>query len=339
HYGKTEILKAANEGAVALVVAACGGHIDVVRLLLDIGCDPDEKERQRHHHSFTALHAACEGGHLDMVSMLVDAGADPNLRASGNTVLHFAVRTRNIPLIDILVAADKFNVDQADDVGRTALHCSIWFKFSHAVDILLDAGANVNKTDRDGWTPLRQAIYQGAIDIVSSIIKARPSVVSHVLNDQSTYLHTACRLGRPCCSKLLIENGASLEKKDRTGQTPLDHAVTGRRHAVETVKVLLSDDVYPADLVDQADIDGNTPIHTAVAVQNLDVLKLLVPKSSNMMLRNDRGDTAFALACCTSQPDIVKHLVDDCLTRCEGRDVKEHLYNLYFGNPEEQEND
>ena len=64
-------------GSPALVLAAQGGHADIVRLLLARGASPDTASQGR---GETALTAAVCGGHLEVVSVLVAAGADVDRR-------------------------------------------------------------------------------------------------------------------------------------------------------------------------------------------------------------------------------------------------------------------
>jgi hypothetical protein len=59
-----------------LIMAASGGHTDVVRLLLAKGADVNAKK----YRGQTALMEAAENGHTDIVKILLDKGADVNVR-------------------------------------------------------------------------------------------------------------------------------------------------------------------------------------------------------------------------------------------------------------------
>ena len=64
-----------------LMCAAAGGHLEVVRLLLDAGADVSaatEAHKQDGGGGSQALHFALLGNHLAAAEALLDTGADPN---------------------------------------------------------------------------------------------------------------------------------------------------------------------------------------------------------------------------------------------------------------------
>jgi ankyrin repeat protein len=60
---------------VALALAAQHGHVEVVRLLLDAGEDPDRFNPKGNHGHSTPLHQAAGAGHEPVVRLLVERGA------------------------------------------------------------------------------------------------------------------------------------------------------------------------------------------------------------------------------------------------------------------------
>jgi ankyrin repeat protein len=71
----------------ALHKASSGGHVSLVKLLIDKGATVNVKDK----HSGTPLHRACEQGHLDVVRTLLQHGADATGRNSGaKNALHIA---------------------------------------------------------------------------------------------------------------------------------------------------------------------------------------------------------------------------------------------------------
>jgi len=65
---------------IALALAAQHGHLDVVRLLLDAGEDPNRYNPDGFHSHSTPLHQAVCSGHTDVVKLLVEKGARLDIR-------------------------------------------------------------------------------------------------------------------------------------------------------------------------------------------------------------------------------------------------------------------
>lgn len=64
-----------NQRHLAMVSAAMFGHVEIVRLLLEAGEDPDRYNPIGAHAHSTPLHQAALGGHEDVVRLLVERGA------------------------------------------------------------------------------------------------------------------------------------------------------------------------------------------------------------------------------------------------------------------------
>lgn len=65
---------------VAFALAAQHGRVEIVKLLLDAGEDPNRYNPEGHHPHSTPLHQAVWSGHLEVVRLLIDRGARLDLR-------------------------------------------------------------------------------------------------------------------------------------------------------------------------------------------------------------------------------------------------------------------
>lgn len=130
--------------------------------------------------SAEAFFTAIEARRGYIVTCLLFAGIDANVRdANGGTGLHRAIDNGHITLMNGLLNRDDVNPSIADATGRTPLlaaarHRSI--KMEDVVVYLIAGGADVNRADNEGWTPLMGAASKGRAVAVTALIEAGADV-------------------------------------------------------------------------------------------------------------------------------------------------------------------
>jgi ankyrin repeat protein len=122
----------------------------------------------------TPMHSAALLGRVEVAKLLLAAGADPNAKATeyGATPMHVAAESGQDEYVEYLLAK-KVTVDPRDNEGRTPLLAAAFGSDANTylVRILLDAGAAIEATDNRGFTPLLLASIRGNADMVKLLLE------------------------------------------------------------------------------------------------------------------------------------------------------------------------
>jgi len=145
-----------------LLAAVNAGDIDRVRAIAEanpalIDCQNEHVDGLSG--ARTALQLACRKGEARIAKLLIDSGADTGLRTStGWTPLHFAAQRGTVSIVKYLLKSQA-SVDARNNEGWTPLHTAAENNRKAAVEALVDHGADVNATDFEvRQTPLHQAV-------------------------------------------------------------------------------------------------------------------------------------------------------------------------------------
>src|SRR5436190_1614266 len=137
-----------NDDDTALMLAADKGkgHAEIVKLLLDAGADVNAKNNWGDTALTLAVRNDCR---LDLIKVLFDAGADINEKNDAeNTALALASFNGHVEVIKLLLNVDvAVDVNARNNCGETILMCAIGR--AEAIELLLDAGADVNAKNDD----------------------------------------------------------------------------------------------------------------------------------------------------------------------------------------------
>ncbi|XP_053661076.1 E3 ubiquitin-protein ligase mind-bomb [Anopheles marshallii] len=234
----------------ALHIAVNKGHFNVVKTLLELNCHPSLQDSE----GDTPLHDAISKEHDNMLALLLDNGADITLtnnngfnalhhaalkgnpsamkvlltktnrlwiveekKDDGYTALHLAALNNHVEIAELLVRMGKANMDCQNVNLQTALHLAVERQHVQIVKLLVREGANLNILDKDGDTPLHEALRHHTLSQLRQLqdVEGFGKILMGLRNntDKKASASIAC---------FLAANGADLTVKNRKLQTPLD---------------------------------------------------------------------------------------------------------------------
>jgi len=137
-----------------LILAVHSGHPEVVSVLIEAGCDLEARDGVEK----TALRAAVEGESVEIAKALIEAGANVNAPSErmGPMLWSAITSVRAARMVQLLVQAG-IDINEQDQGGWTALMLAASDGDVDAARALIEAGADVNLRNKNGDTALKVA--------------------------------------------------------------------------------------------------------------------------------------------------------------------------------------
>ena len=201
--------------------AFCGLHTIVKKLAIE---HPQYMHSRDFCDRSTPLHLALQRGHMEVARLLVELGADATAQDNqGWTPLHWAAKEGSMDLAYLLIVQGA-DVTAQDNDGWTPLH---WAMLRGSVNIshfLIEHGADLTAQDGNGLTPLHWAVKEGSVDVTRILVEHGADVAAKD-NYGSTPLHWAVLKESVELTRLLAEHGADASARDKCGWSPFYWAV------------------------------------------------------------------------------------------------------------------
>ncbi|XP_026685165.1 ankyrin repeat domain-containing protein 50-like [Diaphorina citri] len=230
--------------------------------------------------------------------------------SKNQSVLHKLCAENNINLLKtFLKSCEALDLELVDKHGQTALNVAAHQGFVDAVQILLEAGANINHTDCEGWTPLRSASWGGHSAVVKLLLQSGADVNCSDMGGR-TALRAAAWGGHLEVVKLLLAAGAHVNAADSEGRTALiASAYMGHADIVSSILE------YDAD-INQQDNDGRTALSvSALCVPSSDgyakVVSILLEKGAKVDHEDREGMTPLLVAAFEGHRDVCEILLEN----------------------------
>ena len=187
-----------------------------------------------------------------------------------------------------LISKDPTLIDRRDTDGWTVLHWAIRQANVELVKHLISSGVDVNEGDRLGLTPLHLTMDTLSRPLTASSSESDRAYVKELIQAGLAYSDRPMSTGHLEVARILIANGADLDRSDRGGATPLHRAIVGGHFRM--VQMLL-DAGADCDVTDQR---GMTLLHIAVMSGSGDqhkIIEMLLRSGAPTNHRDETGNT------------------------------------------------
>ncbi len=271
-----------DDGETPLMKCARLDNAAVARQLLRHG-DPVDA---RNHLGKQALHLAADQASKPTIEQLVAAAGDGDAQdAEGTTPLHLAARRGDL---DIVQALSQVSEGRANHAGYRPVHEAAFAAKADVFRLLFDPTRELGANSA-GQSLLHLAAYGGNLEILQALI---PHVSTVDLEDRegATPLFDAIKDGHVEAVALLLAHGASVGHRAADGTTPFHHGASCSESRV--LQHFLGQEI-DLDLVDGK---GNTALHHAAGWGILENIRLLLAAGADTTVRNREGDTALDVA-------------------------------------------
>ena len=289
---------------------------------------------------WTPLALAVKRNNFAIIKLLLEAGSDPNICDSdGYAPIHHAIEHGDIALVRLLFdeSTIKLDVNVHKCVRCTPLSLAVKTKNFAIVKLLLDAKADPNMCDIDGYAPIHHALKHGDIALVRLLLNESATKVDVNIqaSDGCTPLVLAVKTKNIAIVKLLLEAKSNpnicgvVRYRNVLKDIAIEYGETPAREYGETPLIIAirQNDTAIAKLLTEAGADINfpcengdywyTPFIMAVSQENLDMCELLIEHGYdvNMPILNKYHSvvhhSAVHLAAMINV-DMVRYLVEKC---------------------------
>ncbi|CAN6292412.1 unnamed protein product [Urochloa humidicola] len=253
-----------------LDMAARQGLFQVVRRIVDVPWVPDKAIESV---GVTALHQAVLGGHTRKPAH--------HPFSSSSSLVNRCVQYNNIGThtcrgrgeLEIMLEKHRYLLDHSDAGGNNALHYAAQKDNKRVVKILLKERTRLAyKRNGQDQTPLHVAAHHGSTSAIGALLQQCPDVAEMTDAAGRNAFHTAVASGKTDALRCLLRN------------------------------------VRPAELLNRADGEGNTPLLLAAEMSHVQSALLLVRDSRvNPCVRNRKDQTARSLLEARTAQDRTTH--------------------------------
>ena len=308
---------------------------DIIDIIMSKYCTQIKNRNCDSDDDYYALTAACLNNNLNVIERLIEHGININKLLHFEledepdcTALHYAVKTVNYELIDLLLAnGASVNIKDANE--QTPLHLALYIKGRHpnsmsrhkVMQKLLDIFRNLkdNVIDKNGVSHFHIACTSDACVIDEQLLKKGVNINTQIKSISPAYpgytpLHLAIEYKNQSIVRLLLNHGAQTTIQNADSHTPLHLAFFVLQSDHNFINLILK---YVPTNINSANKYGLTHLHIAAAMNEVTVIKKFIEAGFdiNIQVHSDSqkcpGYTPLHFAVAFNQKEAVECLLQN----------------------------
>ena len=246
-------------GKNALFYVLCdkGDNPDVIYALIsheiDVNCIGKVDIGDKNYENHTALSLSATKNMTNSFKILIKGGADPNYKViqTGDTVLHIAIRKKNIEMVELLLETNQIKFDEKNKENKTPLELALEMKDENIYNLIKE---KIEEGNRQGDIVAKELLTENKKNVNMSNkkqndIKNNSNLI--LVNGDNTYQN---KEKKNESDKKIINIKKEFEKKNGNKIKILDRYIKSKVNSVANLEIQFT---YLNNLNNNLDINNN----------------------------------------------------------------------------------
>ncbi len=328
------------EGNTPLLIAAVKGDTHIIQQLINMGSLVNTVDRNK----WSALSHAMKNGQANTVNVLLEQ-KDVDIKVIDNaddSLLHLAVSGGSINCVQLLVdhlyhiqqcscifsqscqTILQMWLERKNNLGRSSLWLASFLGFDDILELLIEAGAHINTTDKTNTSAVHAAAKRGQYDTLTRLLQQRAKLTYNMFNETPM----DCSIAQHdiyCFSEIL----------QHTINDDIQQTFLKVLHENKTSFVAA---ILPKLTLKEKNILGKTALDIAIENNNTEIARMLLEAGVEITIQGDHNP--FVRAIHHGSNDMVllflSHKVQDHISEHQGMVLtkeaaklnREHIFKL-----------